>query len=99
MSPLDGLEPAFRVLRGLPTPAELAALTAVLTALPAARMAAAGDLADRRAPGPALAGWRASLAPAAPRWRGPAAWSVAPSRAVLRSAPRRVHQLRGTRAA
>ncbi|CAL9619603.1 hypothetical protein SUDANB6_05832 [Streptomyces sp. enrichment culture] len=44
----------LRVVRGSPSPEELAAVTALLLA----RMAAAGDDTAAAGPGPATAGWR-----------------------------------------
>lgn len=47
-------EPVLRVVKGSPTPEELAAVTALLLA----RTAASGDETGAEGPGPATAGWR-----------------------------------------
>jgi hypothetical protein len=61
----DETTPALRVLRGTPTPEELAALVGVLLG----RSAPAAP-----APAPTPSRWRASALPGGPLQAGPGAW-------------------------
>jgi hypothetical protein len=62
----DDTTPALRVLRGTPTPAELAALVGVLLRRSGVRPAPDAEPAPSR--------WRASTLPGAPLRVGPGAW-------------------------
>ncbi|HEY2794095.1 MAG TPA: acyl-CoA carboxylase subunit epsilon [Micromonosporaceae bacterium] len=66
------MTPDIRVVRGEPSPEELAAIVGVLWARRAARV-------EATAPAPAVSRWRASAAPRAGRLPrpGPGAWSSA----------------------
>lgn len=57
----------LRVVKGSPTPAELAALVVVLAARSSAR--------QDHVQGSAASGWRAAYDGRAGRWHGPSSWS------------------------
>ena len=71
-------EPLFRVVRGTPTPEEVAAIVGVLWSRRQAALAAAASAAAAASLQPASSRWRASAAPRSGRLPapGPGAWSA-----------------------